>query len=456
MLFVTISQYLAIACLSVLCIWYIDHRWKRRKWYSCAKNVPGPYALPVIGAAYHFLSDPSNLMNVAMKLMDDYPDIVKFWMGSKLLYVLKNPKYIEKVISHPKALDKDFFYEQLAQLSGDGLATLGGAKWRRHRKLINSSFGQKALHSFLPIMAVRSGDLVKDLQNTVGDKIAPLYHIISRYTVELTFQTAFGVNMNLNSIEGKLDEVIDKMIELLTERILKIWNHLDIIWYLSGKQKEFQYYQNRLREVVNEVVKRKMEGERSKDSETEIEVANDHENLPRSAAFLDSLMANTDLDESEIKDEVNTFIIAATDTTAKALTSLFAIFGIYPDIQEKVYREVIEKVGLVGDPTPEDLSQLEYTERVIKEVLRLFPPGFMISRYASGDIDIGDNITVPEGASIAIPILQIHRSGEYWEDPLKFDPDRFLPDAAKRHPLSYLGFSHGPRNCIGKHGNSYS
>ncbi|VEN59987.1 unnamed protein product [Callosobruchus maculatus] len=73
----------------------------------------------------------------------------------------------------------------------------------------------------------------------------------------------------------------------------------------------------------------------------------------------------------------------------------------------------------------------------------------MISRYASGDIDIGDNITVPEGASIAIPILQIHRSGEYWEDPLKFDPDRFLPDAAKRHPLSYLGFSHGPRNCIG-------
>nr|CAH7734656.1 unnamed protein product [Callosobruchus chinensis] len=388
-------------------------------------------------------------MNVLMKLVDDYKNIFKFWLGYKLVYILKHPKYIEKVISNPKALDKDYFYEQLAQLTGDGLVTLGGAKWRRHRKIINPSFSQKMLHSFLPIMSAKSDELVKDLQSTVGNKIVPLYRIISRYSVELTFQTAMGVDMDLNSIESNLDEVIDKMIELLTERIQKIWYHLDIIWYFSGQKKHFQYYKNRLRGVVEAVVKKKMEGQKSKEPKTEIDVATDHGNFQKSAAFLDSLMANTDLDESEIKDEVNTFIIAATDTTAKALTSLFTIFGIYPDIQEKVRKEIIDKVGLEGEPTPEDLNQLEYTERVIKEVLRLFPPSFMISRYASGDIDLGDNITVPEGVSITIPLLHIHRSGEFWEDPLKFDPDRFLPDAAKRHPLSYLGFSHGPRNCIG-------
>nr|CAH7734661.1 unnamed protein product [Callosobruchus chinensis] len=385
MLFATVSQYLAIACLSALCIWYLDHRWKRRKWYSCSRNIPGPYALPIIGASY----------------------------------------YLVKEISR--------------------------AKWRRHRKIINPSFSQKMLHSFLPIMSAKSDELVKDLQSTVGNKIVPLYRIISRYSVELTFQTAMGVDMDLNSIESNLDEVIDKMIELLTERIQKIWYHLDIIWYFSGQKKHFQYYKNRLRGVVEAVVKKKMEGQKSKEPKTEIDVATDHGNFQKSAAFLDSLMANTDLDESEIKDEVNTFIIAATDTTAKALTSLFTIFGIYPDIQEKVRKEIIDKVGLEGEPTPEDLNQLEYTERVIKEVLRLFPPSFMISRYASGDIDLGDNITVPEGVSITIPLLHIHRSGEFWEDPLKFDPDRFLPDAAKRHPLSYLGFSHGPRNCIGKY-----
>nr|CAI5869330.1 unnamed protein product [Callosobruchus analis] len=390
-------------------------------------------------------------MNVVMTLIDRYSDvpICKFWLGIKLLYILNHPKYIEKVISNPKALDKDFFYEQLAQLTGDGLVTLGGSKWRRHRKLINPSFSQKMLRSFFPMMSAKSDDLVKDLQSTVGMKVAPIYRIISRYTVELTFQTAMGVDVDLNSIESNLDEVIDRMIELLTERILKLWYHLYIFWYLSGKEKEYEYYRKRLRRVVDEVVKRKMEGEESKHPITEEDLVTDPEGLPRNTVFLDSLMGNTDLDESEIKHEVNTFMIAATDTTAKALTALFTVLGIYPDIQEKVHKEIIDKAGLEGEPTPETLNELEYTDRVIKEVLRLFPPAFMISRYASDDIDLGDNITVPEGASIAIPLLIIHRSAKFWKDPLKFDPDRFLPDAAQILPFSYLGFSHGPRSCIG-------
>nr|CAI5866580.1 unnamed protein product [Callosobruchus analis] len=143
-------------------------------------------------------------------------------------------------------------------------------------------------------------------------------------------------------------------------------------------------------------------------------------------AVLDLLIESFQLSEEELRAEVSTTLGA-----------------------QKVYEEVLDVLGVEKSVESEDLLRLEYTERVIKECLRLFPPIGFISRYVSEDVDIG-NYVAPAGISISIPILHIHRSDSYWEDPIKFDPDRFLPDnVAKRHPLSYMPFSYGLRNCIG-------
>nr|CAI5869322.1 unnamed protein product [Callosobruchus analis] len=95
---------------------------------------------------------------------------------------------------------------------------------------------------------------------------------------------------------------------------------------------------------------------------------------------------------------------------------------------------------------------MDFTDRVIKETMRVFPAGPLITRYISGDIDLGNDVILPKGASVAIPILYIHRCAKFWNNPLKFDPDRFLVEnVGNRHPLTYLGFSQGVRSCIGKH-----
>lgn len=97
-----------------------------------------------------------------------------------------------------------------------------------------------------------------------------------------------------------------------------------------------------------------------------------------------------------------------------------------------------------------DLPYLEYTERFIKESNRLFPIAVAIVRELQQDIRLEDNVELPAGSSAVLSILSTHRSKDYWTNPLKFDPDRFLPDEiSKRHPYCYLAFSGGPRSCIG-------
>lgn len=146
--------------------------------------------------------------------------------------------------------------------------------------------------------------------------------------------------------------------------------------------------------------------------------------------------------------------------------------------QDKVYEELC---GIYGDEdydqlniTHEDLQRMEYMERVIKETMRLFPIAPILVRAITDDLNIGIQIfmysilssakvklirnwisipgeyTLPKGSSAVLGIIKTHRSEEYWHEPLKFDPERFLPEEiAKRHPYCYLPFSAGPRNCLG-------
>lgn len=120
--------------------------------------------------------------------------------------------------------------------------------------------------------------------------------------------------------------------------------------------------------------------------------------------------------------------------------------------QEAIVNE-IETILEDGKILPdfEKLGEMKLMERVIKESLRLYPSVPTIMRIASGDIKTFTGYTIPKGTNIYIPIFQLHRSPNIWENPDMFDPDRFLPEnSSKRHPYSFIPFSAGPRNCIGK------
>ncbi|XP_033220892.1 cytochrome P450 4g15-like [Belonocnema kinseyi] len=122
-------------------------------------------------------------------------------------------------------------------------------------------------------------------------------------------------------------------------------------------------------------------------------------------------------------------------------------------LKDKVYEELFQIYGSESsDKRPvefEDLQQLEYMERVIKETMRLFPVVPVVARKLLEDFLL-DGYNLPKGCGILISIFALHRNEKYWPDSLKFDPDRFLPERVeKRSSYTYMPFSVGPRNCIG-------
>ncbi|KAJ8949877.1 hypothetical protein NQ318_010511 [Aromia moschata] len=120
-------------------------------------------------------------------------------------------------------------------------------------------------------------------------------------------------------------------------------------------------------------------------------------------------------------------------------------------LAERVYQEVVETVGKTNAIGPNDLPNLKYTEMAISESLRILPSIPFIARAVSEDMDMGTRI-IPSDTDIVISIFDIHRNEKYWKDPLKYDPDRFLPEEmANRDPYTFLPFSAGPKNCIGKY-----
>nr|CAI5869323.1 unnamed protein product [Callosobruchus analis] len=265
---------LAVVFLCIWLIWYVD-RWKRRTLFPSSETVPGPYALPLIGASYVLFGKPSDVMTAVLKLTDSYPAIFKFWMGYKLLYFLKELEDIQKVINNPIALDKDYFYEQFALVLGDGLITSGGTKWKKHRRLIQPSFNIRVLKGFVGLFNEAAERLVNELEKTIGEKDIPLNGIIGSCIVGANCRATMGVVVNVESIEKSVGEVLEKLNDLFSEKSLKLWNHLEPIWYLSGKKSIFQNYIKRLMSIVNEVIERKIKDQGLKDLIPEEDIVTD-------------------------------------------------------------------------------------------------------------------------------------------------------------------------------------
>ncbi|XP_029672016.1 cytochrome P450 4g15-like [Formica exsecta] len=145
-------------------------------------------------------------------------------------------------------------------------------------------------------------------------------------------------------------------------------------------------------------------------------------------------------------------LLATSETNAITLNFLTFVLANFSEIQEKVYKELLE---IYGTKTPkatpikyEDLQRMNYLENVIKETMRLFPVVPLIARELTEDLNIGE-IILPKGADVILQLMTMHRNEKYWPNPLVFDPDRFLPENIGTSNSSYMPFSLGPRNCIG-------
>ena len=157
------------------------------------------------------------------------------------------------------------------------------------------------------------------------------------------------------------------------------------------------------------------------------------------------------LTEDEILAQAWAFFLAGYETTSMALSFVTFQLAINEDIQQRLYEEVLTEVDANGDIDYDILTKLPFLDSVISEALRMHPPFNKVGRKAEKDYVVGKTgIIIPRKGQITIPISAIHMCEEFYPEPHKFNPDRFMPENRdKLIPYTYLPFGGGPRNCIG-------
>jgi cytochrome P450 len=159
--------------------------------------------------------------------------------------------------------------------------------------------------------------------------------------------------------------------------------------------------------------------------------------------------ADDDESRQSLRDQVITIFLAGYETVANALSWTWYLLSQNPDCEHKFHREV-DDVLRGNLPAFEDVSRLRYTENVMAESLRLYPPAWAMGRYARNDFALGEYF-LPARTTVLISQYVAHRDPRYFPDPLRFDPDRFLPEAkARRAKFTYFPFGAGARQCIGE------
>jgi cytochrome P450 len=156
----------------------------------------------------------------------------------------------------------------------------------------------------------------------------------------------------------------------------------------------------------------------------------------------------------EVRDEVVTLIVAGHETVAATLTWTWVLLAEHPEAEQRVHAEVDACPAPGSDGWDIDiLERLPYTRAVIDECLRLYPPAWVITRRSLEPDTLG-GLELPVSATVIISPYAIHRDTQWWPNPDRFDPDRFLgetsPSESGTGPLTYLPFGAGPRLCIGR------
>ncbi|RJT00211.1 cytochrome P450 [Halococcus sp. IIIV-5B] len=385
---------------------------------------PGPSGLPVVGSMPR-----SVLEGLAFRerMANEYGDVVHWESPQGPVYQLNHPDDIEHVLVHNNTnyVKGQQFQRVLGPLTGNGILNSEGEAWRRNRHLVQPSFHPKRIQVYAEMMTEFTDTMLADWQD--GETRA-IHEDMMELTLRIVSQALFGVD---------IDRYVDD-IERAVNAFLPATSSLPNLLLPEAVPLPSRRKMARAREtldgVVDEIIREKRADPGEHDVISMLLAARDDDGDP--------------LSDEQIRDEVITLITAGHETTAVSLTYTTYLLAQHPEAEAKLVAE-IDSVLDGERPTMADLPDLTYTERVVKESMRLFPPVPGIVREAEAADELG-GYPIPAGAKVFMNQWVVHRDARWYDDPLAFDPDRWTRTFEKSLPhLAYFPFSAGPRRCIG-------
>ncbi|XP_058808639.1 cytochrome P450 4c3-like [Phymastichus coffea] len=425
-------------------------------------RIPGPWGIPflwsILGVS---LRSKDEILRSIQQMSDKYKNgMFLIWYFSTGYLHLKKPHQIEVILKSQTLIKKASTYAYLSEWIGNGLVTSTGDIWHRQRRLLTPAFHFAVLDQFSDIIADKVkilNDSIRALVDEQPARAVNIFPMAIKFTLDASCRTIMGLDLDVQRKgDNEYVEALHRFVNLTTERYFSFWLWSDFLYDLTTQGKSYRRSIKTMHDFTFKVMDKKIKMRKQRANANGKGQPSEDSRYSDVTPFLDRLI---DLSETgdkpltlqEVREQLDTFMFASHDTTGIAISYALFCLANSPEAQEKAYSEISEVVGSSHEtPTKQQLARLKYLERAIKESLRIFPSAPFISRELTHDVEI-DGIVVPRGIEVQMLILQMHWDPEIWNDPAKFDPDRFLPEnSAGRHAYSYIPFSAGPRNCIGQ------
>lgn len=399
---------------------------------SADRLPPGPTgSLFGLSLAREFGRDP---LGFVLRLGQEYGDMAYFRMGPVRAFLVNHPDLIHEVlvtkakhfVKERKSLDT------LRQVDGEGLVVAEGDFWLRQRRLLQPAFSPRRMGGYASaIVAKTTGMLDRwrpgETRNIVDDMTHLTLEIIAKvfYDVELTGTVA------------QLGEAVRTLSQVFYRELTLPFTFPD--WLpLPAKRRKRQAIAT-LHNLIDGIIRdRRATGKDHGDLLSMLLLAVDDEG------------DGGGMSDRQVRDEAVTMFNAGHDSTAAALAWIWYLVGLHPEVETRLIDEARRVLGSY-QATIADVPRLSFTDCVVREALRLYPPVWaLFARVAIDDVQIGKYV-IPRGCWAYISPWLTQRDGRFFENPEKFDPDRWSPERVEHIPqYAWLPFGAGPHVCIGQ------
>uniref|UniRef100_A0A8W8NTJ0 Cytochrome P450 3A24 n=1 Tax=Magallana gigas TaxID=29159 RepID=A0A8W8NTJ0_MAGGI len=437
-----------LVCILLCMLAYLYSRWKHSLFRKY--GIPGPFPTPFVGISPKY-------RRTGVALIDQ--ELARtVYMGHRPMLLVSNPDTIKAIMvkefSRTPNRPKTFLPRNEMKYS---LLNADDDQWRFLRNTLLPTFSSGKMRMMEPLFKAKYEQLLDNLTERVKTgKPIDFKDVFGAYTLDVIASTCFG--MDIDSQKNPDNDFVK-----YTKKFLNIsFTPILILILIFPKIDTFLYWLgmspfNRLeilsffRRAVKRAVDQRMEDSKKPVDLLQLMLNAHHDTGVDESENIHSYEGDENqwktrsLTKDEIVGNSILFLLVGYDTTSNALAFTAYNLATHPDCQEKLIKEIDAILGK-EPPNYDNVQKLEYLERVFCETLRLYPSACRTHRLAERDIVI-EGYTVPKGTDISFPIYSIHRDPRFWENPTRFDPERFTPEnKAKRHPYAYLPFGHGPRS----------
>jgi len=335
-------------------------------------------------------------------------------------WVIHDPEDVKRVLlSNHRNYTKGLGLDRVKILLGNGIMVSEGALWRRQRRMMQPLFHRRVIQDFAGIIDQANEEMFARWAGLAA----------SGEPVDVTDETSeLALGIILRALFGS-------DLEWLSAKMGG--NPFAVVTEMPERNLQFAYRFRSLTRLVKELVARRREGgEQHFDYLAMLMAAQDRE-------------TGASMDERELVDEVLTLVVAGHETTAASLNMTWYLLSQHQETEARLHAEVDARPA--GGPlTYQDAEDMVWTQCVLKEAMRLYPPGWLLTRRPLAADRLG-GFDVPAGTDVLLSPYFVHRHPRHWDDPESFRPERFLEEAAgSRHKFAYFPFAVGPRHCIGE------